>query len=115
MPSLNTAARNHMADAIVSGWGTSSLVILAGATPLATHSVPSMSNSSGVVTAGAIADDTIDATGTATSATLTQSGRTLTLSVGLSGSGAEVILSSLSYVASGTSSITSLTITYPAS
>ena len=104
-----------MADAIVSGFGTSSLVILAGATPLATHSVPSMTNSNGAVTAGAIADDTIDSTGTATSATLTQAGRVLTLSVGLTGSGAEVILSSLSYVAGGTSSITSLVITYPAS
>ena len=113
MPSLNSAARIHMADAIVTGFGTGTLTILAGATALATHTVPSMSNSGGVVTAAAIADDTIDATGTATSATLTQAGRTLTLSIGTSGT--EVVVPTTSYVAGGTSSITSLVITYPAS
>lgn len=113
MPSLNPAARNHMADAIVSGFSTATLTILAGATALATHTLTSLTNSGGVVTAAAIANDTIDATGTATSATLTQAGRTLTLSIGTSS--AEVIVPTLSYVAGGTSSINSLTITYPAS
>jgi len=124
MPSLNTAARNHMADAIVSGFGTGTLVILAGATALATHSVPSMSNSGGVVTAGAISPATNSASGRATSATITQSGRTLTLSVGIEGSGAELIvakrgatpdITDLDYVINGQSTIASLTITYPAS
>lgn len=113
MPSLNTAARNHMADAIVSGWSTATLTILAGATALATHTLTGLTNSGGVVTAAAIPNDTIDASGTATSVTLTQAGRTLTLSIGTSG--AEVIVPTLSYVAGGTSSINSLTITYPAS
>jgi hypothetical protein len=66
-----------------------------------------------VITASAIASATIAATGTATSATLTLSGRTLTLSIGTSGT--EVVVPTLSYVSGGTSSITSLTITYPAS
>lgn len=113
MPSLNTAARNHMADAIVSGFGTATLTILAGATALATHTLTGLVNSGGVVTASAIADDTIDATGTATSVTITQAGRTLTLSIGTSGT--EVVVPTLSYVAGGTSSISSLVITYPAS
>ncbi len=113
MPSLNTAARNHMADAIVSGFSTATLTILAGATALATHTLTGLTNSNGVVTAAAIANDTIDASGTATSVTLTQAGRTLTLSIGTSGT--EVIVPTLSYVAGGTSSINSLAITYPAS
>lgn len=113
MPSLNTTARDYMAEAIASGWSTATLTILAGATVLATHTLTGLTNSNGVVTAAAIAGDTIDATGTATSATLTQAGKTLTLSIGTSG--AEVIVPTLSYVAGGPSTINSLTITYPAS
>lgn len=113
MPSLNTAARNHMADAIVSGFSTATLTILAGATVLATHTLTGLTNSNGVVTASSIDSDTIDATGTATSATLTQAGKTLTLSIGTSGT--EVIVPTLSYVAGGPSTINSLAITYPAS
>lgn len=115
MPSLNTAARNHMADAIVSGFSTATLTILAGATALATHTLTGLTNSNGVVTAAAIADATIAGTGTstATGATLTMADRTLTLSVGTSGT--EVIVPTLSYTQGGTSSINSLTITYPAS
>ena len=115
MPSLNTAARNHMADAIASGWPTATLTILAGATAVATHTLTGLTNSGGVITASAIADAEISGTGTntATSATLTQAGRTLTLSIGTTGT--EVIVPTLSYVAGGTSTINSLTITYPAS
>lgn len=114
MPSLNTAAQNFMADAVDDGFGTGTLTILAGATALATHTLAGFgAASSGVITANEIADDTIDATGTATSATITQSGRTLTLSIGTSG--AEVTVPTTSYVAGGTSQITSLVITYPAS
>lgn len=114
MPSLNNTARNYMADAVGTGFGTATLTILAGATTLATHTLTGFAAaSSGVITANAIASATIAATGTATSATLTQAPRTLTLSIGTSGT--EVVVNSLSYVAGGTSSITSLQITYPAS
>lgn len=114
MPSLNTAARNFMVEAAADIAPTGTLQILAGATVLASHTLAdSGAASSGVVTANAIADAAIAASGTATSATLSQSGRVLTLSIGTSG--AEVIVPTLSYVSGGTSEITSLTITYPAS
>lgn len=114
MPSLNTTARDYMASSISTGWSTATLTILAGGTTLATHTLAGFgAPSSGVITASAIASATIAATGTATSATLTLSGRTLTLSIGTSGT--EVVVPTLSYVSGGTSSITSLTITYPAS
>jgi hypothetical protein len=114
MPSLNSTARNYMADSVATGWSTATLTILAGGTTLATHTLTGFgAASSGVITANAISSATIAATGTATSATLTLSGRTLTLSIGTSGT--EVVVSSTSYVSGGTSSIISLTITYPAS
>lgn len=113
MPSLNTTARNYMADAVGAGFGTATLTILDGVTPLATHTLTGFGAAvNGVITANAIANSTILASGTATSATLTQASRTLTLSVGTSGT--EVIVSTTSYVAGGTSSVTSATITYPA-
>jgi len=114
MPSLNTAARNHMADAIVSGWSTATLDILVGATAVATHTLTGLINSGGVITASPIAASAItNGGGSPTSATLTQAGRTITLSIGTSGT--EVIVSSLNYAPGGESSINSLTITYPAS
>lgn len=113
MPSLNSTARNYMADSVGTGFGTATLTILAGATTLATHTLTGFGAAvNGVITANAIASANIAASGTANSATLTQSGRTLTLSVGTSGT--EVVVSSTSYVAGGASSVTSLTITYPA-
>ena len=77
-----------------------------------------------VATAGAIAPATNTASGRATSVTMTESGRVLTLSIGIEGSGAEVIvakrgaipdITDLDYVEDGQSTIASLTITYPAS
>ena len=114
MPSLNAAARNHMATAAGNIAPTGTLEIRAGATVLATHTLTGFgAASNGVVTANAIANATIAASGTATTAVLAQDGREVTLTVGTSG--AEVILSSLNYVAGGNSIVNSLTITYPAS
>jgi len=114
MPSLNTTARDYMLSSINTGWSTATLTILAGGTTLATHTLTGFgAPSGGSITAAAIASSTISASGTATSATLTQASRTLTLSIGTSGT--EVIVSNLSYVAGGTSSITSLVISYPSS
>lgn len=65
--------------------------------------------SAGSMTANAIADDTIDATGTATFARLVAGSYTEQLAVGTSGT--PVIVTTTSYVAGGTSQITSLTLT----
>lgn len=124
MPSLNAAAVNHMADAVVSGWSTATLTIFAGATPLASHSISSLTNVGGTVTAGEIPSVLNDNSGRATSAVLSQAGRALTLSVGIEDSGAELVvakkgatpdLTDLDYVAGGTSTVGSITIVYPAS
>jgi len=114
MPQLNTAARDAMATAAGNLAATGTLVIYDGATALATHTMAGFGTAStGVVTANAIADVTIAASGTADSAKLIEAGREVTLTIGTSGT--EVIVPSLSYVEDGTSTINSVTITYPAS
>jgi len=113
MPLLNPAATSYMANSIGTGWGSATLTILGGATPLAVHVLTGFTEALGVLTANAIANTSMLATGTATSATLTQSGRTLTLSVGTSN--AELVMPSLNYEAGRQSVISSLTITYPQS
>ena len=114
MPSLNTAARNAAADAVVATYAAGTLVIYAGATVLVTHNIAGFgAASSGVVTANAISDATVAASGTADSAKLIAGSSEVTLTVGTSG--AEVNMSSLSLGAGGTSTINSLTITMPAS
>ena len=116
MPTLNTAARDFMATASGTCCATGTLVIYAGATALATHTMAGFGTASnGAVTANAIADVTIANSGTANSAKLIDNGRELTLSVGVSGSGAEVILSSLNYIQGTTSQVLSCVITYPSS
>jgi hypothetical protein len=102
-----------MATAAGNLCSSGSLVIYAGATVLVTHTLAGGSESSGVYTFNAIANATNAATGTATSARLIEDGREVTLTIGTSG--AEVIVPSLSYVENGTSTINSVTITYPAS
>jgi len=105
-----------------SDWGTSfassTLTILAGATSLAVHTVPSFtasnSGNDGLATAATIADETIQASDTADSATLTEGTKTYTLTVGLVGSGADLELSTLTYVTGETSTISSLVVTFPA-
>lgn len=114
MPSLNVTARNTMAGNAGTLCGTGTLVIYAGATALATHTMAGFgAAASGVVTANAIADATIAATGTADSVKIINGLNELTLTIGTTG--AEVIVPSLSYVTGGTSTINSVTITYPAS
>ena len=114
MPSLNAAARNSMATAAGTLCGSGTLQILAGATVLATHTMAGFgSPTNGVITASAIASVTIAASGTANGAKIINGTQEVTLTLGTSG--AEVIVSSTSYVAGGTSTINSVTITYPAS
>jgi hypothetical protein len=114
MPSLNAAARNSMATAAGTLCGSGTLQILEGSTVLASHTMAGFgSPAMGVITANAIASSTISATGIANGAKIINGSQEVTLSLGTSG--AEVIVSSTSYVAGGTSTVNSVTITYPAS
>lgn len=114
MPSLNAAARNTASGLLAGTYASGTLVIYAGATVLVTHTIAGFgAPASGVVTANAIADATVAASGTATSARMIAGANEVTLSVGTSG--AEVVMSTLSLVAGGTSTINSLTLTMPAS
>lgn len=113
MATANTAARNARATDFATDFAAATLTIKAGVTTLATHTLAGFgAAATGVITANAIADATIAATGTADSAELTAGGSTYTLTVGTSG--ADLNVSSLSYVATGTSSISSLSVTFPA-
>jgi hypothetical protein len=114
MPTLNATARNTAAGLLAGTYASGTLVIYAGATVLVTHNIAGFgAPSTGVVTANAIADATVAASGTATTAKMIAGANELTLTVGTSG--AEVIMSTLSLVAGGTSTINSLTLTMPAS
>lgn len=114
MPSLNVAARNTAASALAGTYASGTLVIYAGATVLVTHTIAGFgAASAGVVTASAIADATVAASGTADSAKMIAGANEVTLTVGTTG--AEVNMSSLSLVENGTSTINSLTLTMPAS
>ena len=116
MAILNTAARNTMVGYAGVMLGTGTLVIYAGATALATHTMTGFgSEVGGVIVANAIADVTIADGGVADSVKLINGANETTLSVGIAGSGAEVIVSSLTYVKDGTSKINSITVTFPAS
>ncbi len=113
MATADTTARNSRASDFATDYSTASLIIKDGATTLATHTLAGFgAPSTGVITASAIADATIAATGTADSAELTDTAGTYTLTIGTSGT--DVVVSDLDYVASGTSTIDSLTVTFPA-
>ena len=116
MATANAAATLARATDWGTDFATATLVILDGATTLATHTmasfVASNSGSNGLATANSIADATIAADGTADSATLTAGSSVYTLTVGTSG--ADLNLSTLTYVIGQTSSITGLVVTFPA-
>ena len=115
MATGDTTARNSRASDFSTDYSTATLLILDGATTLADHTLAGFgAPATGVITANAIADDTIPATGTADGATLSDTAGTYTLTVGLTGSGADVILSTLSYVSGETSSVSAMTVTFPA-
>lgn len=115
MATADTTARNSRASDFSTDYSTASLVIKAGATTLATHTLTGFGAPSvGVITASAIADATIAATATADTATLTDTAGTYTLTVGTVSSGADVEISTLTFITGETSSVTSLTVTFPA-
>jgi len=122
MATLNAAATLEQAGDFATDYANSTLVIKAGATVLATHTVTSFaatntgSNGTATATIAAAGAATIAASGTADSATLTSNvgGRIITLTVGLGGSGADLILSTTTYVSGETSTVSSLVVTFPA-
>lgn len=113
MATADTTARNSRASDFATDYATATLTIKSGATTLATHTLTGFgAPATGVITANAIADATIAADGTADSATISDTAGTYTLTVGTSG--ADLNLSTLTYISGETSSITSLNVTFPA-
>lgn len=126
MPSLNTASTNSQADNVATDFTTATLIIydgtppananaaLSGNTALVTHTLAGFGAAAvGVVTANAIATETIANTGTASFARLVLTDKTMQVTVGTGGQ--ELVLSSTSYVSGEDSIVNSLTITQPAS
>lgn len=118
MATLNAPVTLEQATDFAADYATAILLIKAGATTLASHSTtswtPSNSGANGLATAvlANAGAETILASGTADSATLTAGTKTITLTVGV-GSG-DLSLSTLTYVAGETSTVTSLVVTFPA-
>ena len=122
---LNTASQNSQVANMATDHATSSLTLHDGTVPatandaasaaVATHTLAGFGSPvSGTVTANAIADTTFNADTTLTYARLSNGTQTNQLSVGLSGSGADVIVSSTTAQNGGTSQVVSLTLTQPA-
>lgn len=110
MATLDTAARNSILDDFGAAYAGATLVILDGAVALATHTLAGFAvAAAGSMTASAIATATIAASGTADGATITSADGVVTLTVGTSG--ADLNLSTLTYVSGETSTISSLVIT----
>ena len=116
MATGNAAATLARATDFGTDFSAQTLEILDGATVLASHTIgtftPSNSGADGVATSSAIGDETILADGTADGATISDGTKTYTLTVGTSG--ADLNLTTLTYVTGETSSITSLVVTFPA-
>ena len=125
MPTLNVAAANAQASNLASDYASAVLTIysgtppanansaLSGNTALVAHTLTGFgSATNGTITASAIDDELITASGTASFARVVQAGRTMQLTLGTSGSN-EVVVSSTSYVLGGVSEITSMTLTQP--
>lgn len=113
MSTGDTAARNERGDNFATDYATATLDILDGATVLASHTLTGFAASVGGVIAGnAIANVNASATGTADGATLSNGVGSYALTVGLSG--ADVNLTTLSYVSGEPSAISAFTVTFPA-
>ncbi len=118
MAEANAAATLERANDWVADFATATLDILAGANVLASHTLAGFVTSNnaldGLATANAIAGETITGAGTqtATSATIALGTRVYTLTVGTSG--ADLNLSTLTYINGETSSINSLVVTFRA-
>jgi hypothetical protein len=113
MSTGDTTARNSRASDFSADFATASLAIKVGATTVTTHTLAGFgAPATGVITAAAIADQTYSSGGTISSAELTDTAGTYTLTVGTSG--ADVNFDTLTAVNGGTSKINSMTVTFPA-
>ena len=121
---LNVASCNSQVGNLAADHATSTLRIHGGTVPtvqggafgtvLVSHTVAGFAGpSAGEALANAIANATISTDGTPTHASLDNGTETLLLTLGLSGSGAECIVSSLTYVQNGESQVVSLKLTQP--
>jgi|GEM_PF-2311302 len=121
MANANAAATLKRAQDFSTDFASSALTILAGATVVATHTVDSFSStnsgSDALATAAAIANATITGTGnqTATSASLTKGSKVYTLTLGVEGSGSDIIVSTTTFIEGETSSVEGLVVTVRAS
>ena len=119
MATANAAATLERANNFAADYGTATLSFGDGVTVAATHTMAgfttSNSGNDGLATASAIADETIaNSVNPVTQAVLDAGGKTYTLTVGSSGSGADVIVSTTNYISGETSSVTSFVVTFPA-
>ncbi len=121
MAEANAAATLERANDWVADFATQTVTIRAGANVLAVHTLTGFVTSNNALdalaTANAISDETITGAGTqtATNATISDGTRTYTLTVGVAGSGADLILSTLTYINGETSSVNSLVARFRAS
>lgn len=119
MPTLTEIARNAACDAIVDQLDGGTVIFeTSGNAEVATctFGTPAFgAASSGLATANSITDDTSASGGTIDHAKLKTSGAAEVMEVTCGTSGAEINLTSLSIGAGDTVSITSLTVTMPAS
>jgi hypothetical protein len=114
MATGDTTARNSRASDFSADYTTATLTILAGGTTLATHTLTGFgAPATGLLTAAAIADEIIAASGTADGATLSDAAGTYTLTLGTGSE--DVVVSTTNYISGETSSVSSLTVTFPAS
>lgn len=124
--SANAALRNARRDAEAAAMATPVTLVLYSGTPpatadtalsgntaLATHSITGWNTATAAtLIANAIADATIANTGTVTFGRLTSGSNVQQLLAATSG--APITVSTTSYVAGGTSSVTSVTVAFPA-
>ena len=119
MPQLNTAAVNAQINHIGTDYATANVVIYdVGNVALATHTLQNWGAPvpDGTIGASNLPNlDTIDAAGAVSYGKVVAGTLEITVTTGLTGSGAELILGDLTYVLGGTSRINSLTMTQPPS
>lgn len=116
MATGDTAARNERADNFATDYATANLVMKQGATTLATYTLAGFAAAvNGVINTNAVPDANPVADGTADNAEFTNGTGTYTLTVGLTGSGADVESDDLSFSIGIPKPFAASSITFPAS
>lgn len=115
MSTADTTARNSRASDFAADYSTASLVIFDGLSPLVAHTLAGFgAPNTGVITANTIATETIMDDGTADNALLADAAGSYALTVGTVGSGADVEISTLTFITGEDSTINSMTVDFPA-